>query len=48
MSNSLFRNHRNAVMQFDFGERFRAMGMQPGMKILQSYTKTLSATKSLQ
>lgn len=39
--------HYPSFIQFDFGAAFKRLGLAPGLKVLQSATKSLSATKPL-
>jgi len=39
--------HYGSYIAFDFGAAFEAAGLVPGLKQLQSASKTLSATKPL-
>lgn len=37
--------HYPSYVRFDFGEAFRALGLEPGSKVIASVTKALSAVK---
>ena len=37
--------HYPGYIEYNFGEKFRTLGLQPGLKVVQSVTKALSATK---
>ena len=39
--------HYPGFIEYDFGEKFKSLGLKPGLKVMQSVTKALSATKPM-